>query len=190
MTLNACAEIVKSGDADRFLAAMAAPPAARAVLFPIYAMNVEISRAPWVTAEPMIAEIRLQWWRDALAEIAAGQAPRRHEVVEPLAQVLDAEGARLLEPVIDTRRWEIAREPFVSEAQLLGHLAAGAGGLMWAAARRSVQRMKTPCAALVWRVALRRGWWPSLRSMRQGWNLCRTRQMMRSSGWLRRGWTR
>ncbi|QFU09200.1 Squalene/phytoene synthase [Rhodobacteraceae bacterium THAF1] len=135
MTLNACAEIVKSGDADRFLAAMAAPPAARAVLFPIYAMNVEISRAPWVTAEPMIAEIRLQWWRDALAEIAAGQAPRRHEVVEPLAQVLDAEGARLLEPVIDTRRWEIAREPFVSEAQLLGHLAAGAGGLMWAAAR-------------------------------------------------------
>ena len=135
MTLNACAEIVRTGDPDRFLAAMAAPPAARVVLFPIYALNVEVSRAPWVTAEPMIAEIRLQWWRDALDEIASGAAPRRHEVVEPLSRVLDADGARLLQPVIDARRWEIAREPFASEAQLLGHLADGAGGLMWVAAR-------------------------------------------------------
>ena len=135
MSLNACAEIVKAGDADRFLSAMAAPPAARGMLFPIYALNVEVSRAPWVTSEPMIAEIRLQWWRDALNEIAEGGTVRRHEVVEPLGRVLDAAGARLLEPVVNARRWEIAREPFVSEAQLLGHLSEGAGGLMWATAR-------------------------------------------------------
>ena len=30
----------------------------------------------------MIAEMRLQWWRDALEEIAAGQTVRRHEVVD------------------------------------------------------------------------------------------------------------
>ncbi len=135
MTVNACAEIVQSGDPDRFLAAMAAPSAARQVLFPIYALNVEAARAPWVTQEPMIAEMRLQFWRDALDEIAAGKPPKRHEVVEPLAAVIDAEGARLLDLSVAARRWEIAREPFATASQLEGHLWDLAGGLMWAAAR-------------------------------------------------------
>ncbi len=135
MSVNACAGIVQSGDPDRFLAAMAAPPGARQVLFPIYALNVEAARAPWVTQEPMIAEMRLQFWRDALDEIAAGRQPKRHEVVEPLAAVLDAEGARLLDLAVAARRWEIAREPFTGAAQFEGHLWDLAGGLMWAAAR-------------------------------------------------------
>ncbi|WP_375262844.1 squalene/phytoene synthase family protein [Palleronia sp.] len=135
MSVNDCAEIVRNGDPDRFLAAMAAPPAARAVLFPVYALNVEVARAPWVTVEPMIAEIRLQWWRDALDEIAEGKTPRRHEVVTPLAEVVDAEGARILDLAVAARRWEIAREPFTGAEQLLGHLDDQAGSLMWAAAR-------------------------------------------------------
>ncbi|MEC7259362.1 MAG: squalene/phytoene synthase family protein, partial [Pseudomonadota bacterium] len=86
--LTACARIVEQGDPDRFLAAMAAPVQARRVLFPLYAFGVEIARAPWVTQEPMIAEMRLQWWRDALEEIASGAPARRHEVVTPLASLL------------------------------------------------------------------------------------------------------
>ena len=81
MSLQACAEITRKGDPDRFLSAMAARPALREILFPIYAFNVEVSRAPWVTKEPMIAEMRLQWWRDALQEIAAGGTVRRHDAV-------------------------------------------------------------------------------------------------------------
>ena len=73
MSLNACAAIVERGDPERFMAAMAAPVEARRVLFPLYAFNVEVARAPWVTEEPMIAEMRLQWWRDALEEIAHGE---------------------------------------------------------------------------------------------------------------------
>jgi phytoene/squalene synthetase len=45
----ACAQLVERGDPDRFRAVMAAPPEARRVLFPIYAANVEIARAPWVS---------------------------------------------------------------------------------------------------------------------------------------------
>ena len=44
MTLNACAELVRQGDPDRFLATMAAPPEARAKLFPLYAFNLEVAR--------------------------------------------------------------------------------------------------------------------------------------------------
>ena len=114
---------------------MAAPVAARAVLFPIYAFNVEVARAPWVTQETMIAEMRLQWWRDALDEIRAGGPVRRHEVVTPLAAVLDAEGAGLLDQLVVARRWDIYREPFEEEAHFLDYLDRTAGNLMLAAGR-------------------------------------------------------
>ena len=135
MSLDACAGIVERGDPDRHLAAMAAPPAARGRLLPIYAFNVEIARAPWVTEEPLLAEMRLQWWRDALAEVAEGREVRRHEVTTPLAGVLDAEGARLLDAAAEARGRDARREPFEDEAALDAYLDATAGGLLWAAAR-------------------------------------------------------
>ena len=90
--IAACADAVSRGDPSRFRATMAAPAAARAVLFPVYAFNLEVARAPWVTNEPMIAEMRMQWWRDALDEIATGATVRRHMVATPLSRILDAEG--------------------------------------------------------------------------------------------------
>ena len=135
MTLAACAEITRKGDPDRFLAAMAAAPSAREILFPIYAFNVEVARAPWVTVEPIIAEMRLKWWRDALSEIAQGKPVRAHEVTTPLSAVLDAEGARALDGVVEARRWDIARDPFDDQTALISHLDASSGTLMWIAAR-------------------------------------------------------
>jgi len=135
MSLAACAALVERGDPDRFRAAMAAPVAARAVLFPLYALNIEVSRAPWLTEEPMIAEMRLQWWRDVLEEIAAGTAVRAHEVSTALADVLDTEAARALDRLVAARRWDIYRDPFEDEAEFNDYLGATAGELMWQAAR-------------------------------------------------------
>jgi phytoene/squalene synthetase len=133
--LNACADIVRRADPERFLAAMAAPVSARRLLFPIYAFNAEVARAPWVTAEPMIAEMRLQWWRDVLEEIRAGGPVRRHEVASALAEVLDAEATSLLDDLILARRWDAYRDPFEDEAAFNAYLTHTAGHLMWAAAR-------------------------------------------------------
>ena len=133
--LTGCAELLRRGDPDRFRAAMASPVAARRVLFPIYAFNVEVSRAPWMTQESLIAEMRLQWWRDALEEIASGGKVRRHEVVAPLAEVLDGEGAALLDALITARQWDIYRDPFEDEAHLTNYLERTSGNLMLAAAR-------------------------------------------------------
>ena len=116
MSLQASADLVRKGDPDRFLAAMAAPPAARRVLFPLYAFNVEVSRAPWLTSESMIAEMRLQWWRDVLEEIRAGGAVRRHEVVDALVPVLDAEG-RFLGAVPPSELFRILREEHFEDLQ-------------------------------------------------------------------------
>ncbi|MFD3189586.1 squalene/phytoene synthase family protein [Sedimentitalea sp. HM32M-2] len=133
--LTACAALVQKADPDRFLAAMAAPVAARRVLFPVYALNVEVARAPWVTQESMIAEMRLQWWRDALAEIAAGGPVRRHEVVTPLASVLTPDLAAQADEMIAVRRWDIYRDPFEDAAHFDRYIDQSAGTLMWIAAR-------------------------------------------------------
>lgn len=135
MSLDACAELVARGDPDRFRAVMAAPLDARKVLLPIYAFNLEVARAPWITHEPMIAEIRLQWWRDALAEIGAGGPVRRHEVATPLAAVIDAGGAAVLDRLVAARRFDCYADPFADAAAFREYVDETAGGLMWAAAR-------------------------------------------------------
>ena len=133
--LNACAALVEKGDPARFRTVMAAPLEARRALFPLYALNVEISRAPWVTAEPMIAEMRLQWWRDALEEIAAGEGVRRHEVVTPLSRVLSVEDARALDDLVAARRWDCYKDPFEDQAHLTKYIEDTSGILMSVAAR-------------------------------------------------------
>ncbi len=144
MSLQACADIVAKGDPDRFRATMAAPVKARAILLPIYAFNVEVARAPWVASEPMIGEMRLQWWRDALEEIQTGRAVRKHEVTTPLAQVLDPEGASLLDKLIQARRWDLYTDAFEDDGHFNEYLDATGGGLMWVAARALTASDETP----------------------------------------------
>ena len=84
----ACAGLVKAGDPDRFSCVMTALVDVRGPLFTLYALNLEAAKAPWVTEEAMIAEMRLQWWRDVVEEIAAGKPARAHEVAGPLAEVI------------------------------------------------------------------------------------------------------
>ncbi|MHA6344157.1 squalene/phytoene synthase family protein [Roseivivax sp. CAU 1761] len=144
----ACARIVERGDPDRFRAVMAAPVPARRVLFPLYACNLEVARAPYVTQEPLIAEMRLQWWADALAEIAGGGVVRRHEVVTPLAHVLDAEGARILAAGVEARRQEAQGVRFEDAATLDAFLAATGGALHWAASRALGSRQEARARAV------------------------------------------
>ena len=132
MTVQACAEIVHAGDPDRFAAAMTAPVADREVLFPLYAFNLKIAKAPWMTQEPIIAEMRLQFWRDVLDEVEAGRAPRAHEVALPLAQAIRARDIPLgaLRDMIEARLSDISRDPFAAPALLWSYLEKSAGGLM------------------------------------------------------------
>lgn len=132
MTVAACAALVQRGDPDRFLAVMAAPPAARPPLFVLYAFNLEVARAPWVTAESMIAEMRLQWWRDA---VAGGR--RAHEVAGPLHDLIHEAGlpVEVMDRLIAARRWDCWHEPFEGAGALEAYIEETGGSLMWLAAR-------------------------------------------------------
>ncbi|MEM8789565.1 MAG: squalene/phytoene synthase family protein [Pseudomonadota bacterium] len=134
MSLDACAAQVARGDPDRFAAAMTAPLPARGDLMALYAFNLEVARAPWVTEEPLIAEMRLQWWADAVEEIYAGAPPRAHEVVAPLADaVRRADLPRApLDAAIAARREDIGVTPPVD---LWAYLRATGGGLAVLAGR-------------------------------------------------------
>lgn len=137
MTLDACASLVERGDPDRFAACMAAPVAARARLWPLYALNLELARVPWRTREPLLAEMRLEWWRGALADAARGVVVSGHAVLVPLAALLAEADLPLavLDRLALARRWDIWSAPFADRAGFDAYLDDTAGGLMWLAAR-------------------------------------------------------
>jgi phytoene synthase len=129
--LDPLAELVRRHDPDRFLTALFAPEDRRPALFTLYAFNHELARAREVASEPMLALIRLHWWR----EVVQG-AERRHEVATPLSAAI---AAGLLAPddllaLIDARETE-AEPSIPTLAAWRDFLLAGAGGLAVAAGR-------------------------------------------------------
>jgi phytoene/squalene synthetase len=137
VSVSDCAEQVRAGDPDRFLSAMTAPLEGRGDLMVLYAFNLQLARAPWVTQEPLIAEMRLQFWTDVVDDIAAGKPPRAHEVAEPLADLVRAKSlpTSVLAAMVQARRFDIYKEPHADPAAFAAYLDATSGHLMWLAAR-------------------------------------------------------
>ncbi|MDP3195821.1 squalene/phytoene synthase family protein [Tabrizicola sp.] len=156
MSVAACAALVQRGDPDRFRAVMATPVEARAQLFPLYAFNLEIARAPWVTQEPLIAEMRLQWWRDVVENTASGAA-RAHEVAGPLHDLIRDFGlpVEVMDRLIAARRWDIHRDSHAGVDGLSDYLEDTGAGLMWLAARSlgAPDAAETPVRAYGWATA-------------------------------------
>ena len=135
MSFDACAEMVRVGDPDRYHSVMAAPVSARDRLFALYAFNLEVARAPWVTSEEMIAEMRLQWWIDTINEIYDGKA-QSHEVVGPMASVIVSHNLpqHLFIELIEARRFDIYREGHSNVSNFSVYINATSGNLMRLAA--------------------------------------------------------
>lgn len=115
-------------DPDRYLCALLAPSEAREHLLALVLFNHELARIPEVVTQPMAGMIRLQWWREALDELAAGRRPRQHPVVEALGDVL-ARGrvsAADLLGLVDAR--EAALEPIPPRAAALEDYAGATSG--------------------------------------------------------------
>jgi phytoene/squalene synthetase len=80
-------EIARSHALDYYLAALLSPRAHRDDLFVLAAFEGEMERIPGDVSEPMVAEIRLQWWRDWIAAFAPGSASG-NPVADALADVV------------------------------------------------------------------------------------------------------
>lgn len=132
---SSLAALVRHHDRDRFATATFAPEYRRENLFALYAFNYELAKVRESVREPMMGRVRLQWWRDTLAEIVAGQPPRRHEVAEPLARVIRAHhlSQSTLARMIDAREQDLLPDPPTTFTQLEDYVDATSGGLNYLA---------------------------------------------------------
>ncbi len=107
-----CAAQVKTLDSDRYLTALFAAPALCTDLLALYAFNIELARSREAVSEPALGQIRLQWWRDAIAECYEGE-PRRHQDVQPLAAAIKRHGLsrELFDRIIDAREADFDPTP-------------------------------------------------------------------------------
>lgn len=135
MTLDACAEALRQHDPDRFGAALAAEPSDRPALVTLYALNLELARAPFQSAEPMLAGMRLQWWIDRLAEMGRGVEPPLHDVLTPLWREWGSSAGELA-PLALARWRDCEREPLAGPEAVVSYVDATSGALMWHAAQR------------------------------------------------------
>ena len=125
-----CADQARATDHGRWLASLFAPQAERRDLWALLAFNAEIARTREVVREPMLGQIRLQWWREAIDEAYRGQV-RAHQVMMPLADAIArrAPPRARFETLIGGRLRDLDDTPFESLAALEAYAAATSGSL-------------------------------------------------------------
>lgn len=118
--LSAMGALVRRRDRDRFQTALFALAARRETLFALYAFNSEIARVREIVREPMLGQIRLQWWREAIAAAYGEGTPRRHDIVEAVTAAIRAHGLGRahFDRLIDARERDLDPDPPATLAAL------------------------------------------------------------------------
>jgi phytoene synthase len=131
-----CENLVRAGDKDRWLASLFAPADRRPALYALYAFDLEIARVRGLARGPMAGEIRLQWWREAIAGTRPGEAAA-HPVAAALMETVarhDLAVATLAE-LIEARAFDLYDDPMPSLDAFAGYGRRTASGLIALAAR-------------------------------------------------------
>lgn len=104
-----CLETVRRDDRDRYLLCVLAPIRYRPALWAIHAFNVAIARIPETVSEPILGQIRLQWWRDAIAAIYVDGTPPAHPIIDALRDVISRHRLSLqsFERILDARERDL-----------------------------------------------------------------------------------
>jgi NADH dehydrogenase [ubiquinone] 1 alpha subcomplex assembly factor 6 len=130
--LSYCAKQVRDGDNDRFLTALFAPAPRREGLFALYAFNLEVARIAEAVHEPMMGQIRLQWWRERIAEIYRGEAPKGAEVPQALSEAIRALALPQapFDALLNAREDDLVPDAPATLSEFEGYAAATGGELM------------------------------------------------------------
>jgi phytoene synthase len=129
--------LVRRVDPDRWLASrFVADRARRAALIALYGFSHELARAPEAASQPLIAEMRLTWWREAVVEIFEGRPVRAHPTAQGLAAAVRSTGLprEPLEALAEARLRDLEGWPLGAE-EATAYVDATAGRLMALAVR-------------------------------------------------------
>jgi 15-cis-phytoene synthase len=128
-------EIVREADRDRYLSVLYAPEEKRGALFSLYAFNAEVARIRDVIHEPMPGEIRLQWWRDVIAD-GSPEAAAGHPVAAALlATIRERDLPRgAFDHYMNARIFDLYDDPMPSRNDLEGYCGETASAIIQLAA--------------------------------------------------------
>jgi NADH dehydrogenase [ubiquinone] 1 alpha subcomplex assembly factor 6 len=133
--LSPVAALVRRHDRDRFQTVLFAPAARREALFALYAFNYEIARVREIVTEPMLGQIRFEWWRETIATAFEGGPVRHHAVVEPLTAAIRERALTRahFDRLIEAREADLADDPPSSLAALEDYAEATSARLVYLA---------------------------------------------------------
>jgi phytoene synthase len=125
-------EAVRAADRDRFLSVLYAPQDKRPSLFALYAFNAEIASVRDRIHEALPGEIRLQWWRDAIAN----DAPSGHPLAEALLVAIGRHNLpkKPFDDHLEARIFDLYDDPMPGRAELEGYCGETASALIQLAA--------------------------------------------------------
>jgi phytoene synthase len=144
-----CEAVVREADNDRFISTLFAPSARRRPLYALYAINIEVARVREAAREPLPGEIRLQWWRDALAG-ERGEA-NTHPVAAALLDMIARYRlpSQIFADLIDARSFDLYDTPMQTLAELETYAEKTASALMYLATMIVEDGDAAPIEALV-----------------------------------------
>lgn len=125
-----CFDQVRRLDHDRFMTALFAPKNRRDALFALYAFNLEVARIRETVSEPILGQVRLQWWREAIEGVYRG-APPQHQVAEALYEAVATYGLSRshFDRLLDARAFDLGNEPHADVPALLDYADGTSGSL-------------------------------------------------------------
>ena len=125
MSVHRCAQLLRSGDPDKFLATIIAPRHLRPILFTIFAFHYEISKIPYSTKEELLAEIKFKWWEEELINIKNNNHNRtRNEILNPLSDLIISKKIPidLFLASIKARRFDLGNQPHLNVRDQLDYI--------------------------------------------------------------------
>lgn len=127
--------LARSGDPDRYVAALLAPRAIRDDLIVLAAFSGEIGRIPGLVREPMMGELRYQWWRDQLAALDRAE-PTGNPLADALGDIIRRHRLPLglVEGIIDASAGDLRHDLPADDGELASRHARGDGALFELAA--------------------------------------------------------
>lgn len=125
---------LRRSDPDRYLSTLYAPQPVRGDLETLYRFNAEIAAIRDRIREPLPGEVRIQWWRDALA--GGGAAAGGYPLAEALLAVIERHSLPLdaFDRYLDARIFDLYDDPMPTRSDLEGYCGETASALIQLAA--------------------------------------------------------
>ena len=129
-----CERLVREHDRDLWLACLFAPQPARKHIHALYAFALETSDIREKVSQPLLGEMRLRWWRDALEAAAPGDAQAHPIAAALLAAIAQFDLPRdELTAFLDARIFDLYDDPMPTLTALEAYcLATEAAPIRWA----------------------------------------------------------